>query len=132
VQEAALTEIPVLERRVGTLGAIAQVAPLLGLLGTLLGMIKTFWLFNNGGNYATPSVLSGGMSEALLTAAAGLAIAIPVHLARHFLSGRVRALVHDMEWVGNELMRYLLREHRHGGAAVNAGGTEAATVTEKK
>jgi biopolymer transport protein ExbB len=112
VQEAALTEIPTLERRIGALAAITQIAPLLGLLGTLLGMIKTFWLFNQAGNYATPAVLAGGMWEALLTAAAGLAIAIPVHLARHFLNGRVRALVHDMEWVGNELMRYLLREHR--------------------
>lgn len=115
VQEAALTELPVLERRVGALAAIAQIAPLLGLLGTLLGMIKTFWLFNQGGNYATPAVLAGGMWEALLTAAAGLAVAIPAHLGRHFVATRVRALVHDMEWSGNELIRYLLRDHRKGG-----------------
>jgi biopolymer transport protein ExbB len=116
IQEAALVEIPVLERRISSLAAIAQIAPLLGLLGTILGMIRTFWLFNQGGNYATPAVLAAGMWEALLTAAAGLVVAIPVHLARHFLNGRVRALVHDMEWVGNELMRYLLREHRKGEA----------------
>jgi biopolymer transport protein ExbB len=115
VQEAALTELPVLERRMGALAAIAQIAPLLGLLGTLLGMIKTFWLFNQGGNYATPAVLAGGMWEALLTAAAGLAVAIPAHLGRHFVAARVRVLVHDMEWAGNELLRYLLREHRKGG-----------------
>ena len=115
VQEAALTELPVLERRVSALAAIAQIAPLFGLLGTLLGMIKTFWLFNQGGNYATPAVLAGGMWEALLTAAAGLAVAIPAHLARHFIAGRVRVLVQDMEWTGNELMRYLLREHRKNG-----------------
>jgi biopolymer transport protein ExbB len=114
VQEAALAEIPVLERRIGALAAIAQIAPLLGLLGTLLGMIKTFWLFNHGGNYATPAVLAGGMWEALLTAAAGLAVAIPAHLARHFLTGRVRVIVQDMEWAGNELMRFLLRDYRHG------------------
>ncbi|MBI2518284.1 MAG: MotA/TolQ/ExbB proton channel family protein [Opitutae bacterium] len=122
IQEAALVELPVLERRISSLAAIAQIAPLLGLLGTLLGMIKTFWLFNQGGSYATPGVLSGGMWEALLTAAAGLVIAIPAHLGRHFLNGRVRALVHDMEWVGNELMRYLLRDYRNG----------AAEPTEKK
>jgi biopolymer transport protein ExbB len=121
IQEAALVELPVLERRINSLAAIAQITPLLGLLGTLLGMIKTYWLFNQGGNYATPAVLAGGMWEALLTAAAGLAIAIPVHLARHFLNGRVRALVHDMEWVGNELMRYLLRENRAGGAGAPEG-----------
>ncbi|MEI6108031.1 MAG: MotA/TolQ/ExbB proton channel family protein [Opitutae bacterium] len=115
VQEAALVEIPVLERRISALAAIAQIAPLLGLLGTLLGMIKTFWLFNQGGNYATPVVLASGMWEALLTAAAGLAVAIPAHLGRHFLAGRVRVLVQDVEWSGNELMRYLLRDYRPGG-----------------
>jgi biopolymer transport protein ExbB len=115
VQEAALAELPVLERRISALAAIAQIAPLFGLLGTLLGMIKTFWLFNQGGNYATPAVLAGGMWEALLTAAAGLVVAIPAHLGRHFLAGRVRSLVQDMEWVGNEVMRYLLREHRKNG-----------------
>lgn len=114
VQEAAIVEIPVLERRISALAAIAQIAPLFGLLGTLLGMIKTFWLFNQGGNYATPVVLAGGMWEALLTAAAGLAVAIPAHLARHFLTGRVRLLVQDMEWAGSELMRFLLREYRNG------------------
>lgn len=117
VQEAALAELPILERRVSALAAIAQIAPLLGLLGTLLGMIKAFWYFNQGGSYATPASLAGGMWEALLTAAVGLAVAVPAHLGRHFLTGRVRALVQDMEWAGNELMRYLLREHRKGGGS---------------
>lgn len=126
VQEAALTELPALERRIGALAAIAQMAPLLGLLGTLLGMARTFWLFEQAGNYATPAALSSGMWEALLTAAAGLAVAIPVHLGRHFLQGRVRALVQDMEWVANDLMRHLLQEHqtragRDGGAGAGAG-----------
>ncbi|HVT74414.1 MAG TPA: MotA/TolQ/ExbB proton channel family protein [Lacunisphaera sp.] len=114
IQEAALAEIPVLERRISALAAIAQIAPLFGLLGTLLGMIRTFWQFNQGGNYATSAALAGGMWEALLTAAAGLAVAIPAHVARHFLAGRVRALVQDMEWVASELMRFLLRDYRAG------------------
>ncbi|MSU46663.1 MAG: MotA/TolQ/ExbB proton channel family protein [Lacunisphaera sp.] len=114
IQEAAIVELPVLERRVSALAAIAQIAPLFGLLGTLLGMLKTFWLFNQGGNYATPAVLAGGMYQALLTAAAGLAVAIPAHLARHFLAGRVRTLVQDMEWAGSELQRFLLHDYRSG------------------
>jgi biopolymer transport protein ExbB len=114
LQEAAVVEIPILERRISALSAIAQIAPLFGLLGTLLGMIKTFWLFNQGGNYATPAVLAGGMWEALLTAAAGIAVAIPAAAGRHFLNSRVRALVQDMEWAGGELMRFLLKEHREG------------------
>ena len=125
VQEAALTEIPALERRIGSLAAIAQIVPLLGLLGTLLGMIRTFWLFNQGGNYATPAALTDGLWPALLTAAAGLAIAIPVHLARHFLNGRVKALVHDMEWVASDIMRYLLIDHRQNGGAATVAPTES-------
>lgn len=131
VQDAALAEIPVLERRISALAAIAQIAPLLGLLGTLLGMIRTFWLFEQGGDYATPAVLAAGMWEALLTAAAGVAVAIPAHAARHFLNGRVRALVHDMEWVANETMRFLLRDFRRG---VTETGTPfgAAADPQKK
>jgi biopolymer transport protein ExbB len=60
VQEAALIELPTLERRMGALAAIAQVAPLLGLLGTVLGMLRTFHAFMQGGHYATPAALSGG------------------------------------------------------------------------
>ena len=115
VQDAAITELPRLERRINALAAIAQVAPLLGLLGALLGAGKTFWLFQQGGNYATAAVLSAGMWEALLAAAAGLVVAIPAHLGRHFLHGRVRALVHDMEWVANDLMAHVTRT-ANGGA----------------
>lgn len=110
VQEAALTEIPILERRVGALAAIAQAAPLIGLLGTVLGMMTTFQAFGLGANYATPGALAPGMWEALMTTAGGLAVAVPAHLGHHFLTGRIRALVRDMEWVANEIMRYLLTE----------------------
>lgn len=112
VQEAALVELPILERRMGALAAIAQVAPLLGLLGTVLGMLRAFHAFTQGGNYATPSALAGGMWEALLATALGLAIAVPAHLAHHFLRGRVRVLVHDMEWAANEIMRFVLHDLR--------------------
>lgn len=112
VQEAAVVELPALERRLGSIAAIAQVAPLIGLLGTLLGMISTFAAFERGGNYAMPAALSGGMWQALLSLAASLMLAIPAHLAHHFLSGRVRAIVRDVEWSANEIMKYLLTEYR--------------------
>ena len=112
VQEAAVVELPALERRLGSIAAIAQVAPLVGLLGTLLGMISTFAAFEKGGNYAMPGALSTGMWQALLSTAASLMLAIPAHLAHHFLSGRVRAIVRDVEWSANEIMKYLLTEYR--------------------
>ena len=115
VQEAAVIEVPALERRLGSIAAIAQVAPLLGLLGTVLGMVTTFLAFEK--DYATASALSAGMWQALLCAAGGLMLAIPAHLAHHFLSGRVRAIVRDVEWSGNEIMKYLLTDYRGGKPA---------------
>jgi biopolymer transport protein ExbB len=112
VQEAAVVELPALERRLGAIAAIAQVAPLAGLLGTIIGMVTTFRAFEQGGNYATAAALSAGMWQALVTAAASLMLAIPAHLAYHFLSGRVRAIVRDVEWAGNEIMKYLLTDYR--------------------
>jgi len=117
VQEAAVVEVPALERRLGSIAAIAQVAPLLGLLGTVLGMVTTFLAFEK--DYATASALSTGMWQALLCAAGGLMLAIPAHLAHHFLSGRVRAIVRDVEWSGNEIMKYLLTDYRDGKPATS-------------
>jgi biopolymer transport protein ExbB len=123
VQEAAVVELPVLERRLGSIAAIAQVAPLAGLLGTILGMITTFAAFEKGGDYATAGALSHGMWQALLCTSASLILAIPAHLAHHFLAGRVRAIVRDVEWSGNEIMKYLLTEYR-GIRPGDAGAAE--------
>ncbi len=113
VQEAAVVELPALERRLHSIAAIGQVAPLVGLLGTILGFISTFHAFEQGGNYVTATALSGGMWQALLATAGGLLLSIPAHLAYHFLAGRVRAIVRDVEWGGNEIMKYLLTEYRN-------------------
>ena len=110
VQEAAVVELPALERRLGAIAAIAQISPLVGLLGTIMGMVTTFVSFEK--DYATASALSHGMWQALLSTAGSLMIAIPAHLAYHFLIGRVRAIVRDVEWSGNEIMKYLLTEYR--------------------
>jgi biopolymer transport protein ExbB len=120
VQEAALVEIPALERRLGSIAAVAQIAPLVGLLATLLGMITTFHAFMQGGHYATANALANGMWQALIGTAGSLLVAIPSHLAWHFLSGRVRSLVRDVEWAGNEIMQYLLTDYQAGGGSAPA------------
>jgi biopolymer transport protein ExbB len=119
VQEAAVVELPALERRLGAIAAIAQVAPLVGLLGTVMGMVTTFLAFDR--DYATASALSKGMWQALLSTAGSLMIAIPAHLAHHFLVGRVKAIVRDVEWAGNEIMKYLLTEYRDAGSREEVG-----------
>src|SRR5580692_11501258 len=78
VQEAAIVELPALERRLGSIAAIAQAAPLVGLLGTVLGLISTYRAFEHG-DYVTASALSHGLWQALLSTAGGLLLAIPAH-----------------------------------------------------
>lgn len=112
VQDAAVIELPALERRLGSIAAIAQIAPLVGLLGTVLGLTATFHAFMQGGEYATARALAEGMWQALITAGAGLSLGIPAHLAYHLLSGRVRSIIRDVEWAGNEIMRYLLTDYK--------------------
>lgn len=107
IQSAALVEIPILERRIGAIAAIARIAPILGLLGTALAGYDAFFLFQNEGVYADPAVFAGNIARALLTTIAGLAIAAMAHFAHHFLYGRLRAVVHDMESVGHDLLQWI-------------------------
>jgi biopolymer transport protein ExbB len=105
IQSAAIVEIPTLERRIGTIAALAKVAPLLGFLGTLIAALQALYLLEsfNGDS----GVLSRLLAEALITSASGLAISVMAMLAYHFLSGRVRAVVHDFEWVGHDIHEFL-------------------------
>ena len=79
------------------LEVIASLAPLLGLFGTVLGMIAAFRALEAAGNQVNPAILSGGIWEALLTTAVGLAIAIPTVAALNWLERRVERLAEDME-----------------------------------
>lgn len=85
-----------LERFLNTLGTIAGVTPLLGLLGTVTGIIKAFNAIYAGG-LGDPRLLSGGISEALITTAAGLGVAIPSYIAYRYLRGKVDAIVVQIE-----------------------------------
>jgi biopolymer transport protein ExbB len=85
-----------LDRFLNTLGTIAGVAPLLGLLGTVTGIIKAFEAIYTGG-MGDPRLLSGGISEALITTAAGLVVAIPSQVAYRYLRGRVDSIVVQIE-----------------------------------
>jgi biopolymer transport protein ExbB len=96
IEEAAARVIHELERYLNALGTIAGVAPLLGLLGTVLGMIDIFSAFM-GSNMANAAVLAGGIAKALITTAAGLFVAIPALFFHRFLQRRVDELVVGME-----------------------------------
>src|SRR5712672_3178059 len=104
LEEAGLAEVPRLEEKLNLLATIAQLAPLLGLLGTVLGFIKTFMLMQKEGLHTHYVTLSDGIWQALICAAAGLAVAIPAHAAYNYLVSRVNSIVLDMERAATEIV----------------------------
>lgn len=96
IEEVGRHEVHDLERFLNALGTIAAITPLLGLLGTVIGMIKVFEVITALG-IGDPGVLAEGISEALITTAAGLTIAIPSLMFYRYFRGRVEALVVTME-----------------------------------
>jgi len=107
VEEAGLTEVPRLEERLNLLATIAQIAPLLGLLGTILGFMDVFQQLQGDGLYAHISgehSLGGGIYNALICAAAGIAVAIPVHAGYNYLVSRINKIALDMESAAGEIV----------------------------
>jgi len=108
MEDAARIEIARLERRLVVLATIAQIAPLLGFLGTVAGMISTFKVMQ-ATMQSAPGQLAGGVWQALLTTAGGLAVAIPAYVGYNYLVSRMRSIVLDMEKAANEIINFLTR-----------------------
>jgi biopolymer transport protein ExbB len=115
VQDTGRHVVHELERYLNSLGTIAAVTPLLGLLGTVIGMVKVFTAITTAG-VGNPAALAGGISEALITTAAGLSVAIPSLIAYRYLRGQVDALVVEMEKEAMKLVDAL-----HGSVGTEAG-----------
>jgi len=96
IEETGRQVVLELERFLNTLGTIASITPLLGLLGTVIGMIKVFTAITAHG-VGNPTILAGGISEALITTAAGLSVAIPSLMFYRYFRGKVDTLVLKME-----------------------------------
>lgn len=103
-----------LERYLNTLGTIAAITPLLGLLGTVIGMIKVFSAITTQG-VGNPGALAGGISEALLTTAAGMSVAIPTLMFYRYFRGRVRMLVLRMEQEAMLMVEIMHGTRKPGG-----------------
>jgi biopolymer transport protein ExbB len=112
VEEAGLTEVPRLEEKLNLLATIAQISPLLGLFGTIVGFIHVFMNLQHAGLYASiggigsddPNSLATGIWESLICAAGGIAVAIPAHAAYNYLVSRVNKIVLDMERAAAEIV----------------------------
>ncbi|MFW2404254.1 MAG: MotA/TolQ/ExbB proton channel family protein [Gammaproteobacteria bacterium] len=109
IEDAGRQVVHDLERFLNSLGTIAAITPLLGLLGTVIGMVKVFAAITTHG-VGDPTVLAGGISEALITTAAGLTVAIPSLIGYRYLRGRVDALVVRMEKEAVTMVEALMRK----------------------
>ena len=108
VEEAGLTEVPRLEEKLNLLATIAQISPLLGLFGTIIGFINMFQTLQHQGPYVAANgdafSLAYGIWSALICAAAGIGVAIPAHAGYNYLVSRVNKIVLDMERAAAEIV----------------------------
>lgn len=123
IEDSGRHAVHELERYLGTLGTIAAISPLMGLLGTVVGMIEVFAAITANG-VGNPGVLAGGISEALITTAAGLCVAIPALIAYRYLRGRIDGLVVRMEKETIKFLEMLVHPQRAEPARDEAGTAE--------
>ncbi len=116
LQESGRHEAILLSRRLGVLETVAAVSPLLGLLGTVLGMIRVFTSISSSG-LGSPEVLSNGISEAMVTTAAGLIIGIPALVAYNWLNARADRIIFDLEYYSTMVLDTLRRRQQDSGEA---------------
>ncbi|HEY3853977.1 MAG TPA: MotA/TolQ/ExbB proton channel family protein [Verrucomicrobiae bacterium] len=104
LEDAGSWEVPRLEEKLNLLATIAQIAPLLGLLGTVLGFMQVFRVIDSDGLNSHIRVLSHGIWQAMICTAAGLSVSIPSYAGYNYLVGRVNTIVLDMEQVSSEIL----------------------------
>jgi len=120
LQETGRQEAVKLVRNLNILEIVAAVAPLLGLLGTVTGMIRVFATVSDLG-LGNPEHLSSGISEAMVTTAAGLIIGIPTLVAYHWLQGRANAIIFDLERYASQTLDYLRTQAKRRKKAAEGG-----------
>jgi biopolymer transport protein ExbB len=110
IEDASLYEVPRIEKNLTALATIAHISPLLGLLGTVTGMVRCFQTIQTKATSfhpVSPGDLAGGIWEALLTTVAGLVVAIPTFVAYNYLVSRTNNFILEMEKAATELVNFL-------------------------
>jgi biopolymer transport protein ExbB len=102
-------QIQYLERYLGALLIIIGVEPMLGFLGTIVGLIQAFMTWEQLGTNITVSALAAGIYQAMITTAAGLIVAIPAYILYHLIVGKIKSHAQEMSYYGNELIDILAR-----------------------
>jgi len=117
LKDAAALESPRLERGISALGTISNIAPLLGLLGTVTGTMKAFGVLGQFGAVSDPTVLAKGVSEALITTVGGIVVAVPCVIFYNYLVGKVNLIMLKLESQVNALVGIINPELAAGGGA---------------
>lgn len=107
IRAAALLELPLLQRRLSSIILIAKIAPLMGLLGTVLALTQIFYKMGRSGSYVTAAEFSDQIYAALISTASGLFLCLLAWVMYAFLLGRVRAIAHDIDWASNEMILFI-------------------------
>ena len=115
IEEAGLAEIPRLERNLTMLATLAQITPMMGLLGTVLGMMQALLAIQEKSPLVHSGDLMGGLWQALIATAASLAVAIPIYAGYNLLVGRVESIVLDMERASVEILAFLTGRNQQKG-----------------
>ncbi|MCH2059526.1 MAG: MotA/TolQ/ExbB proton channel family protein [Verrucomicrobiales bacterium] len=124
VQESGQLEVPKLERYLSVMMTIVYIAPLIGLLGTVIGLVDTFVVFNAMSGQATIANLSKGVYQSLITSAAGLAVAIPAFILYSYLRTYAKTLMHDMERGGIEIVN-IIEDARNNSEIISFSSSQA-------
>ncbi|MDB6054397.1 MAG: MotA/TolQ/ExbB proton channel family protein [Verrucomicrobiales bacterium] len=114
LEDAGTLEVPRLEQKLNVLATVAQIAPLMGFLGTVLGLMKVFHRMEDAGLQAHIGILSNGVWQALISTAAGIALSIPCYAGYNFLVGRVNSIVLDMEQVSTDILNIVTEVPKPG------------------
>lgn len=113
LEQAGLVEVPLLEAKLNVLATVAQITPLMGLLGSVLGFVKLFSALEASGTLAHLETLARGVWEALICTAAGLAVSIPCYAGYNYLVSRVQTIVLDMEKAATEIVHLVTELPNH-------------------
>jgi biopolymer transport protein ExbB len=121
MEEHALKAAPDLFKRLSILDTIITIAPLLGLLGTVTGMIRSFHVISTRSGLGTPTAITGGVAEALIATATGLAIAITTLVGYNYLTERAKAILSELEIYGTRMVNVLSSGEEEQGEAAALG-----------
>lgn len=125
IQGVGLSEVPLLERRIGGVALVANLGPFLGLLGTGLATLEILDKLNADGPYMNSAAFAGDLGQALVSSIAGVLVAAVALVGHHLLNGRVNAIILDMEIVGQEIMQFLVAHNKSKGTDDTSDGKAA-------